>query len=202
MFLIRIINLINRVIGETVSWLTLLMVLVTVLVVVLRYGFNIGFIWMQESVRFMYSAVFLLCAGYTLFKDKHVRVDVLYLSLSERKKAIVDLIGSIFLLLPVCFVIFYYSWSYVLNSWQQLEGSIEERGLHLVFLMKTFIWFYIFVITSLFCNFLLFMELCIKFMGAIGRLNRRERAASSVSNENIYLVICNTCKYAKPSHNY
>ena len=59
MFLIRIINLINRVIGETVSWLTLLMVLVTVLVVVLRYGFNIGFIWMQESVRFMYSAVFL-----------------------------------------------------------------------------------------------------------------------------------------------
>ena len=142
MFLIRIINLINRVIGETVSWLTLLMVLVTVLVVVLRYGFNIGFIWMQESVRFMYSAVFLLCAGYTLFKDKHVRVDVLYLSLSERKKAIVDLLGSIFLLLPVCFVIFYYSWSYVLNSWAQLEGSIEERGLHLVFLMKTFIWLF------------------------------------------------------------
>mgnify|MGYP001322548241 CR=1 FL=1 len=142
MFLIRIINLINRVIGETVSWLTLLMVLVTVLVVVLRYGFNIGFIWMQESVRFMYSAVFLLCAGYTLFKDKHVRVDVLYLSLSERKKAIVDLLGSIFLLLPVCFVIFYYSWSYVLNSWEQLEGSIEERGLHLVFLMKTFIWLF------------------------------------------------------------
>ena len=142
MFLIRIINLINRVIGETVSWLTLLMVLVTVLVVVLRYGFNIGFIWMQESVRFMYSAVFLLCAGYTLLKDKHVRVDVLYLSLSERKKAIVDLLGSIFLLLPVCFVIFYYSWSYVLNSWEQLEGSIEERGLHLVFLMKTFIWLF------------------------------------------------------------
>ena len=142
MYLIRIINLINRVIGETVSWLTLLMVLVTVLVVVLRYGFNIGFIWMQESVRFMYSAVFLLCAGYTLFKDKHVRVDVLYLNLSERNKAVVDLIGSIFLLLPVCFVIFYYSWSYVLNSWVQLEGSIEERGLHLVFLMKTFIWLF------------------------------------------------------------
>ena len=142
MYLIKIINLINRVIGETVSWLTLLMVLVTVLVVVLRYGFNIGFIWMQESVRFMYSAVFLLCAGYTLFKDKHVRVDVLYLGLSERKKALVDLIGSIFLLLPVCFVIFYYSWSYVLNSWEQLEGSIEERGLHLVFLMKTFIWLF------------------------------------------------------------
>ena len=142
MYLIRIINLINRVIGETISWLTLFMVLVTVLVVVLRYGFNIGFIWMQESVRFMYAAVFLLCAGYTLLKDKHVRVDVLYLNLSERSKAIVDLFGSVFLLLPVCFVIFYYSWSYVINSWQQMEGSIEERGLHLVFIMKTFIWLF------------------------------------------------------------
>ena len=118
------------------------MVLITVLVVVLRYGFNIGFIWMQESVRFMYAAVFLLCAGYTLLKDKHVRVDVLYLNLSEKNKALVDLLGSIFLLLPVCFVIFYYSWSYVINSWEQLEGSIEERGLHLVFLMKTFIWLF------------------------------------------------------------
>jgi len=118
------------------------MVLITFLVVVLRYGFNIGFIWMQESVRFMYAAVFLLCAGYTLLKDKHVRVDVLYLNLSERNKAIVDLIGSVFLLLPVCFVIFYYSWSYVINSWQQMEGSIEERGLHLVFIMKTFIWLF------------------------------------------------------------
>ena len=142
MYIIRIINLINKLIGETVSWLTLFMVLITFLVVVLRYGFNIGFIWMQESVRFMYAAVFLLCAGYTLLKDKHVRVDVLYLNLSERSKAIVDLIGSVFLLLPVCFIIFYYSWSYVINSWQQMEGSIEERGLHLVFIMKTFIWLF------------------------------------------------------------
>ena len=142
MYIIRIINLINKLIGETVSWLTLFMVLITFLVVVLRYGFNIGFIWMQESVRFMYAAVFLLCAGSTLLKDKHVRVDVLYLNLSERSKAIVDLIGSVFLLLPVCFVIFYYSWSYVINSWQQMEGSIEERGLHLVFIMKTFIWLF------------------------------------------------------------
>ena len=140
MFFIKIINSINRYIGEIISWFTLLMVLITFLVVVLRYGFNIGFIWMQESVRFLYAAVFLLCGGYTLLKDKHVRVDVLYLNLSTKNKAIIDLLGSIFLLLPVCFVIFYYSWSYVINSWEQMEGSIEERGLHLVFLMKTFIW--------------------------------------------------------------
>jgi TRAP-type mannitol/chloroaromatic compound transport system permease small subunit len=142
MSFVSIINKINKFIGETISWFTLLMVLVTVLVVVLRYGFSIGFIWMQESVRFMYAAVFLLCAGYTLRKDKHVRVDVLYLKMSDRKKAIVDLLGSVFLLLPVCCVIFYYSWSYVINSWIQMEGSIEERGLHLVYIMKTFIWLF------------------------------------------------------------
>ena len=144
---ISIINKINIYIGETISWLTLFMVLVTVLVVVLRYGFSIGFIWMQESVRFMYAGVFLLCAGYTLQKDKHVRVDVLYLNMSERKRAIVDLFGSLFLLLPVCWVIFYYSWSYVINSWVQMEGSIEERGLHLVFIMKTFIWLFSFLVS-------------------------------------------------------
>tara|TARA_B100001175_G_scaffold214204_1_gene181992 strand:+ start:81 stop:584 length:504 start_codon:yes stop_codon:yes gene_type:complete len=141
------INKVNIYIGETISWLTLFMVLVTVLVVVLRYGFSIGFIWMQESVRFMYAGVFLLCAGYTLQKDKHVRVDVLYLNMSERKRAIVDLFGSLFLLLPVCWVIFYYSWSYVINSWVQMEGSIEERGLHLVFIMKTFIWLFSFLVS-------------------------------------------------------
>ena len=141
------INKINKYIGETISWLTFLMVLVTVLVVILRYGFSIGFIWMQESVRFMYAAVFLLCAGYTLQKDKHVRVDVLYLSMTESKKAIVDMLGSLFLLLPVCWVIFYYSWSYVINSWVQMEGSIEERGLHLVFIMKTFIWLFSFLVS-------------------------------------------------------
>jgi TRAP-type mannitol/chloroaromatic compound transport system permease small subunit len=139
---VSIINKLNKYVGETISWLTLFMVLVTVLVVVLRYGFSIGFIWMQESVRFMYAGVFLLCAGYTLQRDKHVRVDVLYLAMSENRKAMVDLLGSLFLLLPVCFVIFYYSWSYVINSWVQMEGSIEERGLHLVFVMKTFIWFF------------------------------------------------------------
>ena len=136
----KYIDYFNKVVGSFVSWLTLFMVLITVLVVVLRYGFSIGFIWMQESVRFMYAAVFLLCGGLTLLNDKHVRVDVLYLKMNNRRKAMVELFGNIFFLIPVCFVIFYFSWNYVINSWMQLEGSIEERGLHLVYIMKTFIW--------------------------------------------------------------
>jgi len=140
------INNTNKFIGNVVSWLTLFMVLITVLVVILRYGFSIGFIWMQESVRFMYAAVFLLCAGLTLLNDKHVRVDVFYLKMNNKNKAIVDLLGTILFLLPVTFVIFYFSWDYVLNSWRQMEGSIEERGLHLVYIMKTFIWCFSFFV--------------------------------------------------------
>ena len=110
------------------------MVLFTFLIVVLRYLFNIGFIWMQELVRFFYAAVFLICAAYTLAEDAHVRVDIFYSKLSIKKKNIVNLIGSITFLMPVCFITFYYSYSYVLNSWVQFEGSLEERGLHAVLL--------------------------------------------------------------------
>ena len=139
-FLKTKINKINQFVGGLVAWLTLIMVVITALVVLLRYGFNVGFIWMQESVRFMYAAVFLLCAGFTFLEDKHVRVDVFYLQMSKRKKAIVDMLGTLFLLWPVCVTILYFSWNYVLNSWIQLEGSLEERGLHLVYIMKTFMW--------------------------------------------------------------
>ncbi len=136
------IDQLNELIGRWIAWLTLSMVLVTVVVVVLRYGFNIGFIWMQESVRFMYAAVFLLGAGYTLKHDAHVRVDMLYERMGPRRKAWVDLLGTVLFLFPVSFSVIYFSWDYVLNSWADFEGSIEERGLHAVYLLKTCIWLF------------------------------------------------------------
>ncbi len=136
------IDAINDYVGRTIAWLTVFMVLVTVVIVVLRYGFSEGFIWMQESVRFMHSFVFLLCAGYTLLHNGHVRVDVFYLRFSDRGKAIVDIFGGLILLIPVCVSIIYYSWDYVINSWIEREGSLEERGLHAVFLLKTCIWIF------------------------------------------------------------
>ena len=132
--------------GKLFSWLLLLMVLLTCLIVILRYLFNIGFIWMQELVRFFYAAVFLLCAAYTLAEDAHVRVDIFYSKLSTKNKYIINLLGSLIFLMPVCFITFYYSFSYVINSWTQLEGSLEERGLHAVFIMKTFIWIFSFML--------------------------------------------------------
>ena len=140
------INNLNLKIGELFSWLLLCMVLLTCLIVILRYLFNIGFIWMQELVRFFYAAVFMLCAAYTLVENAHVRVDIFYSKMSEKNKNLVNILGSIFFLIPVCFITFFYSFSYVINSWIQLEGSLEERGLHAVFIMKTFIWLFSFML--------------------------------------------------------
>ena len=142
----EVIDNFNIKVGKLFSWLLLLMVLLTCLIVILRYLFNIGFIWMQELVRFFYAAVFLICAAYTLVEDAHVRVDIFYSKLSEKNKNIINIFGSLIFLIPVCLIIFYYSFSYVINSWAQLEGSLEERGLHAVFIMKTFIWFFAFML--------------------------------------------------------
>ena len=136
------IDKVNIKIGKSFSWLLLFMVVLTCIIVILRYLFSIGFIWMQELVRFFYAMVFMACAAYTLAEDEHVRVDIIYANLSSKAKAIINTIGTIFFLLPVCIAILYYSFDYVINSWVQLEGSLEERGLHAVFILKSFIWLF------------------------------------------------------------
>ncbi|MCP3868134.1 MAG: TRAP transporter small permease subunit [Gammaproteobacteria bacterium] len=129
----------NENVGRAISWFTLLMVLVTFLVVVLRYLFNIGWIAMQESVTYMHAAVFMLGAAYTMKHGGHVRVDLIYRGLSPRKKAWVDLFGSLLLLLPVCGFITWVSWEYIAASWSVWETSQEAGGIPAVFLLKTVI---------------------------------------------------------------
>lgn len=123
--------------GRTISWLTLIMVVVTFLVVVLRYLFDIGWIAMQESVTYMHAMVFLIGASYTLKHNGHVRVDIFYSKMTPQRQALVDLLGSLFLLLPVCAFIFWASWEYVVNSWSFMEGSPETGGLPGVYLLKS-----------------------------------------------------------------
>ncbi|MFT6085187.1 MAG: TRAP-type mannitol/chloroaromatic compound transport system permease small subunit [Glaciecola sp.] len=134
-----VIDMINKKIGEWVSYFTFLMAAVTFAVVVLRYGFNLGWIAMQESVVYLHAAVFLLGSAYTLQHDGHVRVDVFYRGFSEKRKALVNLVGTLFLLLPVMIFITVVSWHYVFESWQTLEGSMESGGLPFLYVLKTFI---------------------------------------------------------------
>jgi len=115
--------------GTLVAWLTIAMVLVTFVVVVLRYAFDIGWISMQESVTWMHAAVFMLGAAYTLKHDEHVRVDILYGRMTVRRKALVNLIGTLIFLLPVTIFLAISSWDYVYTSWAIRESSREAGGL-------------------------------------------------------------------------
>ena len=134
--LVRLLDGISEWTGRTVAWLTLLMVIVTFVVVVMRYVFEVGNIALQESVIYMHSFVFLLGAAYTLKHDGHVRVDIFYRPASERTKAIINLIGTLFLLFPVIGFIGYISWEYVAASWSLKEGSQEAGGLPFRYLLK------------------------------------------------------------------
>lgn len=125
--------------GRAVSWLTLLMVLTTFIVVVLRYAFDIGWIALQESVTYMHALVFLVGAAYTLQRDEHVRVDIFYSRCSPDTRAWIDLFGATFLLLPFMLFMSWVSWEYVIDSWGVMEGSREAGGLPGVYLLKSLI---------------------------------------------------------------
>ena len=132
-----ILDRISELSGRGVAWLTLLMVILTFLIVVLRYGFDSGWIALQESVSWLHACVFMLGASYALKRDSHVRVDIFYQQFSRRGRAWVDLLGSLLLLLPVCLFIFYASWDYVLDAWEIGEGSAETGGLPALYLLKS-----------------------------------------------------------------
>ena len=127
----------NQIIGRGVAWCALAMVILQFTVVVLRYTFGIGAIWLQESVIYTHSILFLVGAGYTLLVGGHVRVDIFYREASERQKVWIDLIGSIFLLLPVCGLILITSFPYVSASWKIFEHSIESSGIHAIYILKS-----------------------------------------------------------------
>lgn len=135
----RGIGRLNTAIGTAVSWLTLAMVLVTALVVTLRYGFGIGSVALQESVTYLHCAVFMLGAAMTLERGGHVRVDILYRRWPLRRRALVDAAGSLLLLIPFALFTLVVSWDYVLQSWHMHEGSAEASGLPGIFLLKTLI---------------------------------------------------------------
>jgi len=136
------IDTINARVGRAVAWLAVAMVLVQFSLVVMRHVFSLGSVALQETVTYIHALLFMAGAGYTLLKDGHVRVDVIYERVSDRSRAWIDLCGALLLVLPVSAVTVWLSWSYVTASWAVLEGSSEAGGLPLVFVLKTVIWLF------------------------------------------------------------
>lgn len=133
------IDRLNRRIGRAVAWLSVVMVVVQFVVVMMHYVFGVGSIFAQESIVYMHAILFMAAAGYTLLQDGHVRVDIFYARTTVRNKALINFLGALCLLLPVCILVWSSSWHYVASSWAVLEGSRETSGIQAVFLLKSVI---------------------------------------------------------------
>lgn len=129
----------NALIGRGAAWCALVMVVSQFAVVVLRYAFGQGSVWLQESVLYFHVALILLAAAWTLAQGGHVRVDIFYGRMPPRGQAFVDLVGAFLLLLPFMAALAFYSFPYVARSWAIFERSREVGGLPLVWLLKTLI---------------------------------------------------------------
>lgn len=125
--------------GQWVAWGSLSLVLISALVVVLRYGFNTGSIALQESIMYNHAILFMLGIAYTYEQDKHVRVDVFYSQMNEYQQAWVNFLGTLLLALPVMLFVIWSGWEYVATSWQIQESSTESGGLAYLYLLKTLI---------------------------------------------------------------
>ena len=134
---------ISNITGKATSWLTLAMVILTSIIVIMRYVFDAGLIWMQESVTWMHAAVFMVGAAYTLLHEEHVRVDIFYRKMSERNRAIVDLIGVVLFLLPLCGLLALMAYDFAAAAWSIHETSREPGGLPypMIPLMKSIVIF-------------------------------------------------------------
>lgn len=141
-FLKPFVNGIDRftdVTGRTLAPLLGVMLLATFAVVIIRYGLNEGTQALQEIVVYLHATVFMLGFAYTLKSGGHVRVDIFYQKLSPKAQSLINLLGTVVLLLPMCGFILYSSYDYVSFSWQLKEGSPEPGGLPYVYLLKTLI---------------------------------------------------------------
>jgi len=124
--------------GKLVSWLVLVMVLLVSYDVAMRYFFQSGSVALQEMEWHLFSLIFLIGASYTLKHDDHVRLDLFYKSkfMDDRRRAWVDLFGSIFLLIPFCILIISSAWPFVVQSYIHLEGSPDPGGLPYRWILK------------------------------------------------------------------
>jgi TRAP-type mannitol/chloroaromatic compound transport system permease small subunit len=130
---------INRATGAAVMWLALAMALLQFVLVVLRYVFGIASIFWSEGVLYLHASLFMLGAGYTLWAQGHLRVDIFYSRLSARGQAGIDIFGHLALLGPALVILLYWSWPMVRRSWAILEGPISVGGIPASFLLKSLV---------------------------------------------------------------
>ena len=124
-------------VGEKISYLIPVMVVLMIFVIVSRYFFGVGRTDIQELVMYFHALVFLGCAGYVMNHDEHVRVDIFYRNASQKYKKNVHFIFGLLFLLPLIAITFFYSIETIEASWKMSEASTEAGGLAYVYIQKT-----------------------------------------------------------------
>ncbi len=127
---------ISQYIAQFASWLIFIMMLLTVTTVVLRYGFNVGSIAIQEMANYCHASAFLIAAAFTLRCDEHVRVDIFYAKMNSTRQAWVNALGVLFLMMPFVLFLLYASGHYFWAAWVIKESSVEAGGLPFVYALK------------------------------------------------------------------
>jgi TRAP-type mannitol/chloroaromatic compound transport system permease small subunit len=140
------IDSVTSVIGKTMAWLTLATVLICFTTVYLRYAMNIGLIWLQELYAWTHVAAITMGAGYVLLNGGFVRVDLVYARLSERGKAWVDLLGTIFLMAPFLGMMAVAGFSFFRMSFAMNEASQQDTGLPWLWLLKATLLAFVFAV--------------------------------------------------------
>jgi len=156
---VRLLENISEISGRIVAWLVLALVALTLLVAIPRYVLSnewflqlhlLGIDWealrghysrnvnaMNDGVQYLHAIIFMIGIAYAMKLGDHVRIDILYRRMSDRTRAWVDLLGTLFFLYPTFIFILYVSWDYVLASWQVVESSPRPGGLAYVYLLKS-----------------------------------------------------------------
>ena len=136
---VRFVERANELLGKSVAMLVLFMAVLTLVIVVLRYVFDIGSIALQESVLYMHATLIMLGLSHALQTDSHVRVDIVYTRFQPNVKRLINLGGHALFLIPFAILLIVYSWDYVLASWRVQESSPEVGGIPGIYLLKSLI---------------------------------------------------------------
>ena len=126
-------------IGNFLSYVLFLMVILIVTSILLRFIFNIGNIAIQELIMYLHALLFMFGISYAYKEDSHVKIDILSNNISPKNSQILSIIGFIFFVMPFAIFLIYISTNMTMSSWSILEGSSEAGGLDLVFVLKTII---------------------------------------------------------------
>ena len=135
------INRVSEFLGKFTAVLFLLLLLNVFYDVVMRYVFNDVSIGMQEMEWHLFATIFMLGIPYTLYKEGHVRVDIIYDNLTPRKQAWIDLLGTLFLLIPFTLLVSKYGIDFMLESYELGERSGDPGGLPYRWIIKGMISF-------------------------------------------------------------